>query len=259
MFRYSILIATLASLTTLLGQSARQIPRGDWPMFNRDLAGTRFSPLAEINTKNVDKLKLAWAYRAAEFGGQAPSQATPLVIRGVMYLPTGNGVVALEPETGKMLWTYRLPQDLVANYRGVSFWPGDAQNEPRILFTAAAKEGPAQGPQSVARFKTLIALNAKTGKLASGFGKEGIVTLDVASGGVPTVFKNVVMLSAYGQEHDPLGISGDARTFDARTGAKLWDFHSVPRPGELGHDTWAGDSWKDRSGTNAWTFQMTAD
>jgi hypothetical protein len=93
---------------------------------------------------------------------------------------------------------------MTANYRGVAFWPGDRQNPPRILFTAA-QEGISQGPQSVARFKTLIALNAKSGKLDPGFGKEGMLALDVGYAGVPTVFKNLVMLGAYGQEHDPFG------------------------------------------------------
>jgi quinoprotein glucose dehydrogenase len=250
----------VASFSPLLAQSSsKRNSADDWPTFNRDLAGTRFSPLNQINAANVSQLKLAWSFRAADMGGAAPSQATPLVIRGVMYVPTGNGVVALEPETGKTLWTYKLPEGLTASYRGVAFWPGDGQNEPRILFTAASKEGPAAGPQSVARYKTQFALSARTGKLSPGFGKEGIVELDVAYAGVPTIFKNVVMIGAYGQEHAPLGISGDTRAFDARTGAKLWDFHSVPRPGEVGNDTWAGDSWKDRSGTNAWTFQMTMD
>jgi quinoprotein glucose dehydrogenase len=260
-FPVRILVAAiLTTVAPLPGQTPNKpAADGDWPMFNRDLAGTRFSPLTQINTKNVEKMTLAWSYRAADIGGQAPPQATPLVVRGVLYLPTGNGIVALEPETGKTLWTYLLPTGFTANYRGLSFWPGDAQNAPRILFTAAPKEGPAQGPQSVARFKQLIALNAATGKLAPGFGREGIVDLEVAYAGVPTLVKNIVLLGAYGQEHDPLGISGDARALDARTGAKLWDFHSVPRPGELGNDTWQGDSWKDRSGANAWGFQMTVD
>ena len=260
MFRFRFLVLTIfASLSPLLAASAgKQDSANDWPTFNHDLAGTRFSSLAQIDTKNVDKMTLAWSYRAADIGGHAPPQATPLVIRGAMYLPTGNGVVALEPETGKTVWTYLLPAGLTANYRGVAFWPGDRENPPRILFTAAPGEF-SQGPQSVAKFRTLIALNAKTGKLDPGFGKEGMLALDVAYAGVPTVFRNLVMLGAYGQEHDPLGISGDTRAFDARTGAKLWVFHSVPHPGELGNDTWAGDSWKDRSGTNVWGFQMTMD
>src|SRR5437588_10331969 len=80
----------------------------EWPTYNRDLAGTRYSPLAQINASNVSQLKLAWSYRPGESGGRVSAQVTPLVIRGRMYLTAGNRVVALEPDTGKEIWTYRL-------------------------------------------------------------------------------------------------------------------------------------------------------
>lgn len=83
--------------------------------------------------------------------------------------------------------------------------------------------------------------------------------MGVGYNGVPTIFKNAVMVGAATCEYIPLGVPGDSRAYDARTGAKLWDFYSVPRPGELGHNTWEGNSWKDRSGTNMWGFQMTVD
>jgi len=220
--------------------------RGDgagWPSYNHDLAGTRFSPLSQINNRNVDKLVLAWSYRPADSGGRASLQVTPLVVNGRLYLTAGNRVVALEPETGKEIWRYEVQRDL-PSARGVAFWPGDRQNPPRIIFTA---------------FRRLIALNANTGKLDPGFGKEGEVDMVVGYRGVPTVFKNVVMVGAATPEYTTAGPPGDSRGYDARTGAKLWDFHSVPRPGEKGHETWDGDSWKDRSGTNMWGFQMTVD
>src|ERR1700729_588978 len=88
---------------------------GDWPMYNRDPAGTRFSPLTQINTKNVGKLIKAWSYplRSASSGRGAPrasgSEATPIVVDGVMYLPAAGRVVALQPDTGKEIWRYELP------------------------------------------------------------------------------------------------------------------------------------------------------
>ena len=216
---------------------------GDWPMYNHDLAGTRFSLLTQINTRNVGRLVQAWSYRPSDSGGRPSAQVTPLVAGGRMYLTAGNRVVALEPETGKELWRYDVQNDL-PSARGVAFWPGDRQNPPRVIFTAGRR---------------LLALNANTGKVDPGFGKEGEVDMVVGYKGVPTVYGNVVMVGAATPEYTLVGPPGDSRAYDARTGAKLWDFHSVPRPGEKGHETWDGDSWKGRSGTNMWGFQMTVE
>jgi glucose dehydrogenase len=253
------ILPSLFAQSTSAGAAAKsRSAADDWPTFNRDLAGTRYSPLTQINAKNVAKLALAWSYRPTGAGGRPAPQATPLVVNGVMYVPAGDGIVALEPETGKEIWRYQLPGDQVASYRGVAYWPGDHDNPPRIVFTAAPG-GFVAGPPGLISYKKLTALNANTGKLDPGFGKEGQVDMDVAYAGAPTIFKNVIMVGAYAQEFAPLGIPGDTRAFDARTGAQLWDFHSVPHPGEFGNDTWEGDSWKDRSGTNMWGFQFTVD
>ncbi|HTT61791.1 MAG TPA: PQQ-binding-like beta-propeller repeat protein, partial [Bryobacteraceae bacterium] len=234
----------------------------DWPMYTRDLAGTRYSPLTGINAANVSKLVTAWTYRlrpstapaepppapgqGAGRGGAGASpttnpEATPIVINGVMYLPAATRVLALDAETGKEIWTAPLRTSTTA--RGVAYWPGDADNPPRIILTA--------GP-------TLVALNAATGKLDPGFGNEGVVNITVPWNGVPAIFQNIVMLGATVGEilH---GEPGDSRAFDARTGAKLWEFHSIPRPGEPGFGSWAGDTWKGFSGTNVWGWYLTVD
>ncbi len=179
-------------------------------------------------------------------GGAAGSnpEATPIVINGIMYLPArGNQILALDAETGKELWRHELPRGSVTTARGVAFWGGDRNNPSRILFTAGPK---------------LFALNASTGDLSSGFGKDGVVEIAVPWNGVPTVFKNLVMLGASVGEV-PVGPPGDTRAFDARTGAKLWEFHTVPRPGEKGHETWLDDGWKGRSGVNNWGWYQTVD
>ncbi len=252
-----ILAATVA-LSPLVSQTTNTNRPDDWPTYNRDLAGTRFSPLAEINTGNVVKLAPAWSYRTPDIAGQPPGRGisgepeiTPLVINGVMYLTARDRVVALEPETGKEIWSHPMETGQLASPRGVAYWPGDRSNPPRIIFTA--------GQPSLDGYRRLIALNANTGKVDPGFGKEGEVDMTVAYRGAPTIYKNVIMLGAFALEHRPLGNPGDSRAYDARTGAKLWDFHSVPRPGEVGHETWEGDSWKDRSGTNMWGVQATVD
>lgn len=220
-------------------------------MYNRDLAGTRYSPLTQINTRNVAKLTRAWSYRLrseAELSKTMPgiggfSQATPIVVNGMMYLPAGQRIVALEPETGKQIWSYESKSGTPSR-RGVSYWPGDKNTPPRIVFTTGSK---------------MLALNAKTGRLTPGFGNEGVVELGVPYNSAPTIYKNMVLAGANVQEQPADGPPGDSRAYDARTGAKLWEFHSVPRPGETGHETWEGDSWKNRSGVNNWGFSMTVD
>jgi glucose dehydrogenase len=225
-------------LPALWAQSAKPQAGADWPMYNRDLAGTRYSPLTQINTRNVARLKLAWSYKLAP-----ASEATPIVANGVMYIPAGNRIVALEPESGKEIWSYTIT-DRGTTRRGVAYWPGDADNPPRVIFTAGRR---------------MIALNAKTGKVDPGFGKEGEVDLVIPYNSAPTVYKNFLFVGANVGEIQVPGQPGDTRAYDARTGAKAWVFHSVPQPGETGHDSWDGDGWKDRTGVNNWGFFMTVD
>jgi quinoprotein glucose dehydrogenase len=226
-------------------------------MYNRDLASTRYSPLSQINPDNVARLTLAWSYPMRP-GGVGPSagsfnEVTPIVVNDVMYLTAGNRVEALEPETGKEIWRYERKTGLVSS-RGVAYWPGDASATPRIFFTSGHQ---------------MVALNAKTGAPDPGFGTNGEITMDVPFAEVPTIYKNTILVGAnvYGpgetnlhpQDEVWAGIPGDSRAYDARTGEKLWTFHTIPWPGETGHDTWPADGWKGRGGTNVWSMTMTVD
>ena len=147
-----IVCALLGAFVAHVGAQQRNDRRNadaDWPTYNRDLAGTRYSPLTQNNTKNVATLAPAWSYRLRpEPGRSVPAidkpassfeifqQVTPIVVNGVMYLPSGNRVVALEPETGKEIWRYELPEGL-ASFRGLAYWPGDPSTAPaRIFFTS---------------------------------------------------------------------------------------------------------------------------
>ena len=133
----------------------------EWPTYGRDPGGTKYSPLNQINTKNVDTLVRAWSYHTGEPGGIWEN--TPIVVGNVMYFATRkNRVVALEPETGKELWVYDPKSTRVSEHRGVSYWPGDSHTKPRIVL---ATEG------------RLIELDAKTGKPALDFGDNGEVNL----------------------------------------------------------------------------------
>jgi glucose dehydrogenase len=248
-------------LPTVLSQAATPQKDADWPMFNRDLAGTRYSPLTQINTANVGALAKVWTYpfhrEGKAISGDSPTELyqeiTPIVVNGVLYLPSGDRVVALEPETGKEIWTYELRGGL-ASFRGLAYWPGDRNNPPRIIFTTGRK---------------MMALNARTGKIDPGFGNEGEVPLTVPYDGAPTIYKNMLLIGTNfygpGERHiaPQLDQAGgqipDAHGYDVRTGKELWTFHTFPHPGEVGNDTWANDSWKNRTGNNVWAFALTVD
>jgi quinoprotein glucose dehydrogenase len=230
----------LAPVGRLLAQSPAA---SDWPAYSRDLAGTRYSPLDDIDARNVGRLRRAWSVPLAEDSGNNP-QVTPIVVDGVMYLPAGgNKVVALEAHTGLRLWQYELPPGMLTEARGAAYWPGSDGLAPRIVLTA--------GPR-------LVALDAATGRPAAGFGDDGIIETGVPWNGVPTIYRHVAILGATTGEV-ALGAPGDTRAFDIRTGAHLWDFHTVPLPGELGHDTWLDRGWRNRSGVNVWAWYMTID
>src|SRR5271166_708125 len=215
--RWIVFLAGGALLPAVFAQSP-QTARGDWPNYARDLAGTKYSPLDQITPDNVAKLVPAWTFKlppapaapGAEPGATVAgsSAATPIAVNGVMYLPAGKHVLALDPVSGSEIWNYTL-QAGVASLRGVAYWPGDKQNPPRVLFTSGSK---------------LIALNANTGKIDPGFGNEGQVEMVVPYSGVPTIYKNVAMVGASVGEV-PVGPAGDSRAYDARSGKKLWDFH----------------------------------
>src|ERR1700689_1246721 len=162
--------------------AAAQIAPGDCTNYARDLAGNKYSPLDQIPPDNVTKLLPLWTFSPKVDPTTPPltpavtplgtSAATPIVVSGVMYLPAGKRVVALDGVTGAEIWSYALPSG-VASQRGVAYWPGDKQNPPRVLFTTGSK---------------MVALNAGTGKLDPGFGKEGEVDIGVPYSGVPTVY-----------------------------------------------------------------------
>ena len=255
---FTLVIAAAVAAPIAIAQAparpaaAQEAPAADWPMYSRDLAGTRFSPLAEIDTTNVATLVQAWSVpvaRSADEDDDAPGpsgnpQATPIVVDGVMYLPVrGNQVLALDAAKGTEIWRSTLPPPNGTTARGVAYWPGDADHAARILVTA--------GP-------TLVALDAVTGAPAAGFGRDGVVQIAVPWNGVPLVYGDLAILGATTGEvarAEP----GDTRAFDVRSGRHVWSFPTVPLPGEPGHDTWLDDGWRNRSGVNVWAWYMTLD
>jgi quinoprotein glucose dehydrogenase len=254
----------LLLLLPVLGFGVAPDAGSNWPMPGRDPGGTRFSPLTQLTPANVDQLKVAWVYHMKPAGSTSlhPSEDQPLVVGPTMYVVTPySRVVALDAATGREQWVFQIPDGDQASVRGANYWPGGDGAGPAIIFGT--------------RHGRLYSISAGTGQLNPGFGDHGVVNLktpEVMTTGndksyilpsPPLIYKNLVITGSGPGEgpgglHGGVGPAGDTRAWDARTGKLVWTFHSVPRPGEVGHDTWAGDSWKDRSGVNVWGY-MTVD
>jgi quinoprotein glucose dehydrogenase len=248
---------------------------GDWPAYTGDIKGTRYSPLDQINASNFNKLEVAWRFKTDNLGTRPEFklEGTPLVVKGIMYATGGTrrSVFALKADTGELLWVHaefegeravKAPRQLSG--RGVSYWT-DGKGDDRIIYVTTGYR--------------LIALNAKTGTPVPSFGKDGIVDLkvgmvtgtgqqiDLVNGeaglhATPTVVKDVVIVGSSFKEGMTVAThnntKGNVRAFDAKSGKLLWTFNTIPRPGELGNDTWENNSWKDNGNAGVWT-QISVD
>jgi quinoprotein glucose dehydrogenase len=262
------LLCVLFAGIPVLAQSGAK--NGEWPSYGGDLGNTRYSPLDQVSAANFDKLQVAWRFKTDNLGPTTENnlEGTPLMVKGVLYATGGTrrAVVALDAATGELLWTHSENEGERGNVaprklsgRGLSYWT-DGREE-RILYVTPGYR--------------LVALNAKTGMAIGTFGKNGIVdlkddddqTIDPMSSEIglhsaPIVTKDVVIVGA---AHKPGGVptsktnvKGYVRAFDARTGKRLWTFHTIPKPGEPGLNTWEKDSWSYTGNTGSWG-QMSVD
>jgi quinoprotein glucose dehydrogenase len=263
----TFLCVLLAAIPTLAQSGAKN---GEWPTYGGDLGNTRYSALDQVSAANFDKLQVAWRFKTDNLGSTTENnlEGTPLMVKGVLYATAGTrrAVVALDAATGELLWTHSENEGERGNVaprklsgRGLSYWT-DGREE-RILYVTPGYR--------------LVALNAKTGMAVGTFGKNGIVdlkedddqTIDLMSSEIglhsaPIVTKDVVIVGA---AHKPGGVptsktnvKGYVRAFDARTGKRLWTFHTIPKPGEPGLNTWEKDSWSYTGNTGSWG-QMSVD
>jgi len=257
-----LVFASFLLLITLAGpDSARGFQTVDWPGVGGDPGCARYSPLDQINRENVARLKPVWTYHTGELDRRPAKtiECTPIVVEGVMYLTTGYlRVVALDAATGREIWQFDPLKDHPIEQppasggvnRGCAYWSdGRLDGDRRII------HGTSDG--------RLFSIDARTGKLDPLFGEGGIRNLrDIldpkiarASYGptsAPVIWNETIILGVACDEGPGLAAPGDIRAFDVRTGAQVWRFHTVPRPGEFGNETWSGESWKARGGANAW-------
>jgi quinoprotein glucose dehydrogenase len=254
------------------GQWAAQpsTKNGEWPHYTADIKGNRYSPLDQINASNFNKLEVAWRYKTDNLGPRPEYklEGTPLMVKGVLYTTGGTrrSVLALDAKTGETIWTHSLREGKRAavsprqlSGRGVSYWT-DGRGDERVVYVTTGYR--------------LVELNAKTGALVNSFGANGILDLkvgavkgkgeqiDLETGEIgvhstPAIAKDVVIIGSAMREGATVSThnntKGLVRAFDVRTGKLLWTFHTIPRPGEFGNDTWEQESWATNGNAGVWT------
>lgn len=242
----SAVVVSVTGQTPRPATTAKAAPANDkqpveWRDYAGSPAGSRYVPLNEIAKDNVDKLDVAWTYPHAETGFNA------IVAHGFVYTRARNkSIVALDAATGKEMWIHDGLTGMTE--RGMNYWESKDGSDRRLIFELG---------------DYLQELDARTGKIVRSFGKNGAVDLKDAftdrdknavrgSSGTPgKVFEDLLLLgSATGEGY--FSGPGDLRAYNVVTGKLEWTFHTIPRPGEYGYDTWPKDAWKWAGGANTW-------
>ncbi len=247
--RYLAAATGLAAAFALVSISMAQSTADKWwHGYGNGPDNSRYFASSQINKSNVSQLQVAWTYPHGETGGN------PIVARGVIYGRGRNGsIVAVDAKTGKELWVREKMNGMSS--RGMMYWESKDGRDQRLIFPMNS---------------LLQQLDAKTGKSIASFGVNGAVDLRVGIDGRDPetifniqsqtpgeVFENLVILgSAPGEGY--MSPPGDIRAYDVQSGKLVWTFHTVPRPGEFGYDTWPKDARKYIGGTNNWG-ELTVD
>jgi quinoprotein glucose dehydrogenase len=238
-----LLAVALAIALASSGASARQVPSG-WAQYGGRADSSRFVSLGRITKANVEQLEVAWTYAT---GDSRVYLFNPIVVDGVMYVAArNNSLVALDAATGREIWIHENLPGL--STRGVAYWESVDRRDRRLIFTLN---------------DYLQAIDATTGKSILAFGTNGLVDLKAGLDRDPStfsriqsntpgrVFENLILLgSATGEAY--VSAPGDLRAYDVRDGRLVWTFHTIPRPGEFGYETWPKDAWTYAGGVNTW-------
>lgn len=242
------------SLLAIVGIANLHASSGnDWPVYLGDKSASHYSTLDEITATNVTQLQVAWTFHTGDARPDSTQiQCNPLVIDGVLYGTTPQSkLFALDAATGRDLWRFE-PLEPNGLNRGLAMWSGDGGR--RILFGNG---------------KWLHAVDAATGRLIDSFGDHGRVDLsagfdrDVAGLAIQAntpgvVYRDLIIMGMRVGEGPAPACPGDIRAYNVRTGEIAWRFHTIPRPGEPGYETWPPDAWQRVGGANVWTG-MTLD
>jgi quinoprotein glucose dehydrogenase len=238
----------------------------DWPIYGGTSQNNHFSPLSQINRKNVNQLSVAWTYDTEESGGL---QSSPIIVDGVLYgLTPTEKVFALNAATGKLIWKFDSGIKGTQPDRGLAYW-SDESNAPEVSGSAKDSESHKEDQRILVGVMNYVyALDAATGQPIPAFGNNGRIDLRDDLGRDPVeqsiymttpavIYKDLMIVG--GREAETLPASpGDLRAYDVRTGKLRWSFHTIPHPGEFGYDTWPQEAWKSSGAANNWAG-MTVD
>lgn len=269
----TIVVALACMTATAFGQWHQKDT--EWGYYTADLAGTKYRPLSQINASNFNQLEVAWRFKTDNFGTRPEFklEGTPLMVNGVIYTTAGTrrDVVALDAKTGEILWVHSMHEGQRAaiaprqlSGRGVAYW-SDGHGDDRVIYVTTGYR--------------LVALNAKNGMMISGFGTNGEVDLkvgmytgtgkqiDLETGeaglhSTPVIVGDIALVGSSFKEGMTVvtrnNTKGLVRAFNVKTGKLVWTFHTIPKKGEFGYDTWENGSADYNGNTGVWS-QMTVD
>ena len=236
-----LIVGGVALGALLLAQKTRE---RSWPAYGGGPEGRRYSDLRQINRSNIAKLRVAWSYDTND--GTGDGQTQPIMVNGVLFgLTPKHKVVALDAASGKLLWRFDSGVEGRGANRSVVYW---SSGKDRRIFAAVKS--------------FIYAIDARTGKGIAGFGKDGRIDLRENLGREPEkqsvvetspgiIYKDLLIVGGRLPESLPAP-PGDIRAYDVRTGALRWTFHTIPRPGEPGYETWPKDAWTSTGAANNW-------
>ena len=222
----------------------------EWRAYGGSPESIQYSALDQINRENVHRLKVAWSFDTGDAYSGSEMQCNPIVIDGVLFATTPRlRVIALDAATGELHWSFDPNEgpktDRLRRNRGVTWWSDGQQR--RLFFVYR---------------HFLFALDARTGKPAPSFGREGQVdlreglgrdleTVSISASSPGVIYNDLLILGSIVSEALPAP-PGDIRAYDVRTGQLRWRFHTIPHPGEFGYETWPKDAWKYSGAANNW-------
>ncbi len=228
---------TLLALILLSGCTSSVKTKSDsWTEYLGGPDRNHFSTLSEIDTTNVQQLKIAWTYLSPDSGQM---QMNPIMVNSTVYgVTAGLKAFALDAASGKQLWLFTDSTSSNGVSRGVAYW--EDGNDKRIFYAVG---------------ENLLALDAGNGTLISTFGDNGKVNLHtglpesaknkyITSNTPGTIYKDFIIMPVRVGE-DAGAAPGDIRAFNVRTGELIWTFHTIPHPGEMGYETWPEDAYKN--------------